>query len=59
MLNIRLLGVDHPNGIHDVLSWETSFKFLNETSSSNITLLFHWFYYIQTIQFGNITQTTC
>ncbi len=43
MLNIRLLGVDHSNGIHDVLSWEMSFKFLNETSSSNIALLFHRF----------------
>jgi hypothetical protein len=43
VLNIRLLGVDHSNGIHDVLSWEMSFKFLNETSSSNIALLFHRF----------------
>jgi hypothetical protein len=59
VFNSRLLGVDHPNGIHDVLSWETSFKFLNETSSSNTALLFHSFYYIQTIQSGNITQKIC
>jgi hypothetical protein len=62
VLSFRLhveLGVNHPNGIHDVLNWEMSFKFLNNTNSSSITLLFHNFYCIQLIQSRNIIQSTC
>jgi hypothetical protein len=53
------LGVNHPIGIHYVLSLETPLKFLTETSSNNIALLFHNFYCIQPIQSRNIIQTTC
>ncbi len=58
ILTFRLhqkLRINHTSDIHNILSRESMFKFLNEASNCNIVLLFHNFNCIQPIKSKNTT----